>query len=274
MVKEWKSRRKKAAKFISDHISIDIEAGIILGSGLGDLCDDIEDEVVIPFTDIPYFPQSTVKGHSGELVIGKKHGKNLLLMNGRVHFYEGYSMKEIAFPIWVMKEIGIKNLLITNAAGGLNKTFRPGDIMIITDHLNFMGTNPLIGSNDQEIGPRFPAMTEAHPREMIALAEKSAAEINLHVMKGVYVAITGPVYETTAMSKFQRLIGGDAVGMSTVPELIAATHAGMNNLAISCITDIVRDNPGDALTHEEVIAVAKKTRPKFIKFMKQIIKNI
>jgi len=273
-VKSWKAKRKEATDFLLERVSSRLDTAIILGSGLGDLSQEIDKKITISFADIPYFPQSTVKGHSGEIVIGEKYGKNLLLMNGRVHFYEGYSMKEIVFPVRVMKELGIGNLIITNAAGGLNKSFKPGDLMIITDHLNFMGTNPLIGANDEEIGPRFSAMTEAHPQEMIEIAEKSATEVDLHVMKGVYVAITGPVYETTAMSKFQRLIGADAVGMSTVPELIAATHAGMNNLAISCITDIVRDNPGNALTHEEVVAVARKTKPKFIKFMKQIIKNI
>ena len=273
-MKNWKNKRKEAAEFIKKQITINPKLGLILGSGLGEYSEEIEEAVKIPFGKIPHFPTSTVEGHSGELVIGKKYGKNIITMNGRVHFYEGYSMKEIVFPIWVMKELGVEKLIVTNAAGGLNKTLRAGDLMIIRDHLNFMGTNPLIGENDEEIGPRFPAMTDAHPDDLINLAENAADKINVHVMKGVYLAITGPVYETTAMSKFQRLIGADAVGMSTVPELIAATHVGMKNLAISCITDTVKDNPKNSLTHEEVVEVAKKTKPKFKNLMDKIVEMI
>ena len=271
---KWKEKRKEAANFIKNKLSENPRLGIILGSGLGDYSSEIEDSISISYSEIPHFPTSTVEGHSGELVIGKKHGKNVIGMNGRVHFYEGYSMKELAFPIWVMKELGVKKLIITNAAGGLNTTFKPGDLMVINDHLNFMGSNPLIGQNDDELGPRFPAMTDAHPEQLINLANKAAEEINEHIMNGTYLAITGPVYETTAMSKFQRLIGADAVGMSTVPELIAATHAGIENLAISCITDVVKNNPEDSLTHEEVIEVAEKTKPRFIKLMDKIVEKI
>ena len=271
---KWKEKRKEAANFIKNKLSENPRLGIILGSGLGDYSSEIEDSISISYSEIPHFPTSTVEGHSGELVIGKKHGKNVIGMNGRVHFYEGYSMKELAFPIWVMKELGVKKLIITNAAGGLNTTFKPGDLMVINDHLNFMGSNPLIGQNDDELGPRFPAMTDAHPEKLINLANKAAEEINEHIMNGTYLAITGPVYETTAMSKFQRLIGADAVGMSTVPELIAATHAGIENLAISCITDVVKNNPEDSLTHEEVIEVAEKTKPRFIKLMDKIVEKI
>lgn len=271
---EWKDKRKEAAEYISSKYKGRLEIGLILGSGLGDYSQEIENSITIPYEDIPYFPTSTIAGHTGELILGERYGKKVLAMNGRVHFYEGYSMKEIGFPIWVMKELGIDKLIITNAAGGLNTTFRPGDLMIITDHINMMGSNPLIGGNDEELGPRFPAMTEAHPNEYIKLAETAAGEVNIHLMKGVYVAITGPVYETTAMSKFQRLIGADAVGMSTVPELIASTHAGIKNLAISCITDIVKDNSDEALTHEEVIAVAARVKPVFKKLMDNIIRKL
>ena len=271
---EWKEKRIKAANYIKNKISKDIKIGLILGSGLGDYSEELDETTVIPYSEIPHFPTSTVEGHSGELVIGKKYSKNIIVMKGRVHYYEGYSMKEISFPVWVMKELGIEKLIITNAAGGLNKAFQAGDLMIINDHLNFMGTNPLIGQNDDEIGPRFPAMTDAHPQELIDLAKKAADDIDIHVLKGVYLAITGPVYETTAMSKFQRLIGADAVGMSTVPELIASTHAGIKNLAISCITDIVKDNPKESLTHEEVVEVAEKTKPRFIKLMDKILEKL
>ncbi|MGM0602473.1 MAG: purine-nucleoside phosphorylase [Bacillota bacterium] len=266
--------RKKAADYIKKRYSGNARIAIILGSGLGDYSQEINNKEVFKFGDIPYFPTSTVEGHSGELIIGEIAGKEIIAMNGRVHFYEGYSMKEIAFPIWVMKELGIEKLLITNAAGGLNPTFEAGDLMIIKDHINFMGTNPLIGKNDSELGPRFPAMTDAHPQYLIDIAEAAAEKIELRIMKGVYLAITGPVYETTAMSKFQRFIGADAVGMSTVPELIAATHAGIDNLAVSCITDIVKDVPEKSLTHEEVVAVANSIKPVFKKLMNEIIQMI
>ncbi|MFW6381038.1 MAG: purine-nucleoside phosphorylase [Bacillota bacterium] len=268
---KWRDARKEAAAYIKDRIGIEPDTGLILGSGLGDYSQEIEQQTVIPFQEIPHFPTSTIEGHSGELVIGNKHGQKLMAMKGRVHLYEGYSMKEIVFPVWTMAEMGIERLIITNAAGGLNTTFKPGDLMIIEDHLNFMGTNPLIGENDREIGPRFPAMTDAHPQQLIELAETAARKIDLRIMKGTYVAITGPVYETTAMSKFQRLIGADAVGMSTVPELIAATHAGIKNLAISCITDKVKDNPADSLTHEQVVAVAREMKPRFMGLMDKIL---
>lgn len=271
---EWKKKRKEAVNYIQDKCDYRPEIGLILGSGLGDYSRSLKEKVVIPYNEIPNFPCSTIEGHAGELIIGSQYGKPVVVMNGRVHYYEGYSMKEVVFPVWVMKELGINKLIITNAAGGLNPTFRPGDLMIITDHLNFMGSNPLIGENDQQIGPRFPAMTEAHPASYIKLAEEAAHSVGIHIMKGIYLAITGPVYETTAMSKFQRLIGADAVGMSTVPELIAATHAGLDNLAISCITDIVKDNPEEALTHEEVMAVARRVKPVFKKLIDEIIKHL
>ena len=271
---KWREHRKEAAAYINNICQKRPEIGLILGSGLGDFGREIEEAVVIPYQDIPGFPTSTVKGHAGELILGKKQGKSIIVMNGRAHFYEGYSIQEVVFPVWVMKELGIRKLIVTNAAGGLNPTFRPGDLMIITDHLNFIGTNPLIGANDQQIGPRFPAMTDAHPAEYVELAKRAADSIGLHIMKGVYLAISGPVYESTAMSKFQRLIGADAVGMSTVPEIIASTHAGIKNLAISCITDIVKDNPEQSLTHEEVIKVASEVKPRFIKLVNQILKDI
>ncbi|MFO7816024.1 MAG: purine-nucleoside phosphorylase [Halanaerobiales bacterium] len=274
---EFKEMRKKAKEYLVSKIDIEPKIGLILGSGLGDYSQQLENKIKIKFDDIPGMAVSTVEGHAGELVFGKKHGKSIMAMNGRVHFYEGYSMKEIAFPVWVMKELGVKKLIITNAAGGLNTTFKPGDLMILTDHLNFMGSNPLVGQNDKEIGPRFPAMTDAHPEEMIKVAERAAQEAEIHIMKGVYLAISGPVYETYAMSKFQRMIGADAVGMSTVPELIAGTHAGMDNLAISCITDvvnIVKEQEEESLTHEEVMKVAQRVKPKFKNLVNNIIKGL
>ena len=274
MMLEFKEERKNAKKYIENIIDIEPEIGLILGSGLGEYSEQLEDKTVISYDDIPGMPVSTVEGHAGEFVFGKKHGKKVVAMNGRVHYYEGYSMKKIAFPVWVMKELGIEKLIVTNAAGGLNTTFRPGDLMIVTDHLNFMGSNPLIGENDEEIGPRFPAMTDAHPEHMVEIAEEAAEKADLHIMKGIYLAITGPVYETYAMSKFQRLIGADAVGMSTVPELIAGTHAGLENLAISCITDVVKGKDEESLTHEEVMKVAQKVKPKFKELVNEILKSL
>ena len=273
-MKKMSEKREEAFQDIREQSQVEPDIGMILGSGLGDLSQEIENADIIDYDDISHFPTSTVEGHSGELVLGDLAGSKVVAMNGRVHIYEGYSMKEVAFPVWAMYELGIEKLLITNAAGGLNYSFKPGDLMIVTDHLNFMGGNPLIGRNDEEVGPRFPAMTEAHPQDMIDLAREAASEMDLRIMEGVYAAITGPVYETTAMSKFQRAAGADAVGMSTVPELIAGTHAGLDNLAISCITDKVRDNPEDALTHEEVVEVAQKVKPVFIDLMKRIIERL
>lgn len=271
---EYKEKRIKAKKYLQKEADIKPEIGLILGSGLGEYSEQLENKTKIKYSDVPGMPVSTVEGHAGEFVFGEKHGKKVVAMNGRVHYYEGYSMKDLAFPVWVLKELGIEKLIITNAAGGLNPTFRPGDLMILTDHLNFMGSNPLIGQNDKEIGPRFPAMTDAHPEEMINVAEKAAKKASIHIMKGVYLAITGPVYETHAMSQFQRLIGADAVGMSTVPELIAGTHAGLDNLAISCITDVIKGKDEESLTHEEVMEVAKKVKPKFKELVNNIIKSL
>lgn len=268
---EFKEKRKKAVNFIKQKVDIDPEIGLILGSGLGEYSNELENKQIIKYSEVPGMAVTTVEGHAGEFVFGKKFGKNVVAMNGRVHYYEGYSMKEIAFPVWILKELGISKLIITNAAGGLNKTFRPGDLMILTDHLNFMNSNPLIGKNDDEIGPRFPAMTEAHPKDLIEVAEKAAKKADIHIKKGVYLAITGPVYEGYAMSKFQRLIGADAVGMSTVPELIAGTHAGLDNLAISCITDVIKGKDEESLTHEEVMMVAKKAKPKFRRLVNNIL---
>ncbi len=273
-MKNKSKKRTEAAADIREKSNVQPEIGLILGSGLGELSQEIENCDVIPYEEISHFPTSTVEGHSGELILGKLSGKKVVAMNGRVHIYEGYSMKEVAFPVWAMYELGIEKLLVTNAAGGLNYSFQAGDLMIVTDHLNFMGGNPLIGENDKEIGPRFPAMTDAHPEEMIDVAREAAEDMDLRIMEGVYAAITGPVYETTAMSKFQRMVGADAVGMSTVPELIAGTHAGLKNLAISCITDKVKDNPEESLSHEEVVEVANKMKPTFIKLMKKIIRKI
>ncbi len=275
---DWRSRRIEAAEFIRRMIKIDPQVGLILGSGLGDLADEIEHPIVIPYGAIPHFPVSTIAGHAGELVIGELEGKNVIAMKGRFHFYEGYSMQQLAFPVWVMRTLGVSVLVATNAAGGINRSFSPGDLMLIVDHINLMWDNPLIGPNDPELGVRFPSMRTAYPWELVETAQKAAERAGVQVKRGVYVATQGPNYATGAEGELFRLLRADAVGMSTVPEVMAAAHAGMRTLGISCITDASRDpKAGPAvgiLTHEEVVRVANETKPKFIRLMKAILREI
>jgi len=275
---DWRSRRIEAAEFIRSLLKIDLQIGLILGSGLGDLADEIEHPVVIPYGEIPHFPVSTIAGHAGELVVGELEGKNVIAMKGRFHFYEGYSMQQLAFPVWVMRTLGVSVLVATNAAGGINRSFSPGDLMLIVDHINLMWDNPLIGPNDPELGVRFPSMRTAYPWELVETAQKAAERAGVQVKRGVYVATQGPNYATGAEGELFRLLRADAVGMSTVPEVMAAAHAGMRTLGISCITDASRDpKAGPAvgiLTHEEVVRVANETKPKFIRLMKAILREI
>lgn len=238
------------------------EIGIILGSGLGDFADSFE-SIVIPYNDIPNFEKSNVHGHKGQLVFADVNGKKVVMMQGRYHFYEGYSMQTVTFPVKVMKKLGVKTLIVTNAAGAVTEEFTPGDLMFITDHINFMGTNPLIGKNDDTLGTRFPDMSEVYSKELINKAENVAKELNISYQKGVYVATTGPSYETPAEIKMYRLLGGNAVGMSTAPEAIVANYCGLKVLGISCLTNYaagVTDNP---LNHEEVIETANKVKESF-----------
>lgn len=271
----WSVRRKEAAAYIRSRCALQPQIGLILGSGLGSLAAEIQGATVIPYKDIPHFPVSSVAGHAGELVIGELEGKRVVAMNGRSHYYEGYSMQQVVFPVWVMRTLGASTLIATNAAGGINRSFRPGDLMIITDHINLMYNNPLIGPNDDELGVRFPSMGLAYPWELVELAERAAETAGVPVQRGVYIATTGPCYTTPAESQLYRIYRGDAVGMSTVPEIIAATHAGMKTLGISCITDCAKDpkaGPRGILTHEEVLDVANKTRPKFVKLMRAVVR--
>ena len=275
----WKERRKEAAAYIRSKCksAFQPQIGLILGSGLGDLADEIQDKVVIPYHDIPYFPLSTVAGHAGELVIGRLEGKTVIAMKGRFHFYEGYSMQQIAFPVWVMRTLGTEVLIATNAAGGINRSFSPGDLMIIVDHINLLWDNPLIGPNDDELGVRFPSMRLAYTWELVETAQRAAEKAGVSVKRGVYVATQGPNYGTGAEGEFLRLLRADAVGMSTVPEIIAATHAGMRTLGLSCITDASKDPKAGQegiLTHEEVVRVANEAKPRFIRLMKAVISEI
>ncbi|HEU5139574.1 MAG TPA: purine-nucleoside phosphorylase [Bacillales bacterium] len=265
------SKMKEAVQSIEKQVDVKPEVGLILGSGLGDLADEIEGAVKIKYEDIPHFPVSTVAGHAGQLVIGRLNGIPVVAMQGRFHFYEGYSMQEVTFPVRVMHGIGIEKLVVTNACGGINAGFQAGDLMIIEDHLNMTGTNPLIGPNDETSGPRFPDMSRAYNPELIRGTEKIADHLEIDVQKGVYAGISGPSFMTPAELKMLRTLGADAVGMSTVPEVIVANHAGVKVLGISCVTDMAIAEELEPLTHEQVVATADRTKPKFIKLVKEIV---
>ena len=263
-----------AVKAIRTKTSSSPKIGIILGTGLGGLVQEIEKEVVIDYQDIPHFPVSTVESHLGKLIFGTLTGKKVVAMQGRFHFYEGYTMKQITFPVRVMKFLGVETLLISNAAGALNPLFQRGDVMLMVDHINLLGDNPLIGPNDETLGPRFPDMSEAYSRELIALAERAALDLKIKVQKGVYVVMQGPNLETRAEYRFLRTIGADAVGMSTIPEDIVAIHMGMKVFGVSIITDECFPESLKPVTLEEVIAVANRAEPKMTAVMKEVVKRL
>lgn len=268
------SKINEAVQTIKAHMGVEPAVGLILGSGLGDLAEEIEDAVKLKYEDIPHFPVSTVPGHAGQLVIGQLHGRSVVAMQGRFHFYEGYSMQEVTFPVRVMKGLGVETLVVTNACGGMNNHFHPGDLMIIQDHLNMTGANPLIGSNDETLGPRFPDMSRAYDPELIDVVEKSAQHLEISVQKGVYAGISGPSFMTPAELTMLRNLGGDAVGMSTVPEVIVASHTGIRVLGIACVTDMAIGEELEPLSHEQVVAVAGQTKPRFIKLVKETIPGL
>lgn len=249
------------------------EIAIVLGSGLGELADEYCD-YAIPYNEIPDFIKSTVHGHKGRLVFAEIQGKKVLMMQGRNHFYEGHSMQEITYPIKVMKALGIKTLILTNAAGAVNEEYRPADLMLITDHINHMGSNPLIGPNDEKIGERFPDMTEVYKKSLIKIAEKCAKDLNIDIKKGVYWANSGPSYETPAEIKMIRKLGGDAVGMSTVPEAIVGNYCGLNILGISCITNAASSETSGKLSHEEVIEAANSAKIKFKSLILSVLQHL
>ncbi|MBM2845228.1 MAG: purine nucleoside phosphorylase [Bacteroidetes bacterium] len=248
--------------------------GIILGTGLGGLAKEINAEVVVDYGDIPHFPLSTVESHHGKLIFGMLGKQKVVAMQGRFHYYEGYSMQQVTFPVRVMKFLGVQTLLISNAAGGMNPQFSRGSIMIITDHINLLGDNPLIGPNDDTLGPRFPDMSEPYNRELIALAEKIALDQRIRTERGVFVAVPGPNLETRAEYRFLRFIGADAVGMSTVPENIVANHMGMRVLGFSIITDECFPDSLQPANVEEIIAVAARTEPKLTTIMKGVVEHL
>ncbi|WP_078578446.1 purine-nucleoside phosphorylase [Salipaludibacillus agaradhaerens] len=250
------------------------EIGIILGSGLGDLADDIEEAVIIPYEDIPYFSKSDAQGHANQLVIGKLKGKTIVAMKGRYHYYEGYTLDEVTFPIRVMKALGIETLIVTNACGAVNTSFSPGDLMLITDHINLVGVNPLIGKNNEELGPRFPDVSQVYNKELRNMSKEIAKEQGITLREGVYGWWSGPVYETPAEIRMIRTLGGDAIGMSTVPETTVAVHAGLKVLGISCLTNMACGILDQPLSHQEVIEVAGQAKSKFIRFITEVVQKI
>lgn len=279
---------QKTLDFINSKTkSITPEIGIILGSGLGDFVNNFDDTISIPYSEIPGFESSSIQGHAGQLVFVNAKCKmqncrrspfpvphSLVIMQGRFHFYEGHSIEKVVYPVKVMKKLGVKTLIITNAAGAINKTFKPADLMLIEDHINFMGTNPLIGKNNESFGTRFPDMSQVYKKDLIELAQNCAKEIGIDVKKGVYIAASGPSYETPAEVKMFEKFGADAAGMSTVPEAIVANYCGINVLGISCITNYAAGVQATPLSHQEVIETANIAKEKFQSLLLKILEKI
>lgn len=265
---------KQTAEFIKTQVGELPKVAIILGTGLGDLVSHIDVIKEIPYGDIPNFPVSTVEGHSGKLIFGNLGTKYVVAMQGRFHYYEGYDMKQVTFPVRVFKALGVETLFVSNAAGGMNKEFKVGDVMVITDHINLFPENPLRGKNYVELGPRFPAMTEPYSKKMIAMADLIAAKDGIRLMHGVYVGTPGPTFETPAEYEYFRIIGGDAVGMSTVPEVIVAKHQDMEVFGVSVITDLGGKDITDAPSHEEVQKAAVLAQPVMTHIIKEMVAQI
>lgn len=269
---EHNAKLAEARSYLIERVPSLPELGIILGSGLGAFADLVEDKVTISYKDIPHFPISTVEGHAGQLVFGKVEGRTLVVMQGRFHYYEGYTMQEVTFPIRVMQVLGVKGLVVTNAAGGINPEFRPGDLILIKDHLNLMGENPLRGSNLSKLGPRFPDLSEGYNLEWRQKALTIMPDYEIRPQEGVYAAMSGPSYETPAEIRYSRSIGADMVGMSTVPEVIVANHGGMKVLGISCVTNMAAGILPQKLSHAEVMETAERVEKKFVNFVQGLMK--
>ncbi len=271
---ELKAKIRESAASVAQKAGKELSSptiGVILGTGLGDLADEVENRVAIPYKEIPHFPISTAPGHKGNLVLGKLSQHNLVLMQGRFHTYEGYSQREVTFAVRVMKELGVRTLIVTNACGGLNRHFNAGEIMIISDHINLTGDNPLIGPHDEELGPRFPVMFHAYDPDLRALAKEVGLKNQIHLREGVYAGIKGPAFFTPAELRHLMLLGADALGMSTVPEVIAARHAGIRVLGLSTITDMAIPDTGHHADEAEIIKTAAATGKVFKELLKQII---
>jgi purine-nucleoside phosphorylase len=269
-----KEKIVEAKDFIRSKTDFKPQIGIILGTGLGSLAEGIKVEQKIDYQNIPHFPVSTVESHAGRLLFGKISDKRVVAMQGRFHYYEGYTMQQITFPVRVMKELGIKLLIVSNACGGLNPQYKAGDIMVISDHINLLGNNPLIGSNDESLGPRFPDMYNCYDKELIALAEECALRSGIKLQKGVYVAVSGPNLETAAEYRFLRGIGADVVGMSTVPEVIVARHQGTKVLGFSIITDMGLPDALKPTNLEEIIGTANKAEPNLKRIIVKVVEEL
>lgn len=262
---------KESADYVKSRMNQNPTIGIVLGSGLGSLVDIMEDKTVIPYGDIPGFPQSHVAGHAGNLVIGRIGTETIVAMQGRFHYYEGFEMKEVTYPIYMMKLLGIENLIVTNACGGINREFVPGDLMILTDYINMLGKNSLIGENDERFGVRFPDMSEAYSAELIEKAKAAAKKLDIAYQEGVYAIFSGPCYETSAEIRAYAGLGADAIGMSTVPETIAANYLGMKVFGIACITNMATGIAAEKHTHEEVVRIANESSSRLCAWVKQIL---
>lgn len=274
MKKELICRINEAKEYILEKVGFTPKIALILGSGLGDMAEEAEDKAAIDYKDIPNFPVSTVPGHKGRLVFGTIRGKKAAFMQGRFHYYEGYKMEDVVFPIWVFKALGVKKLIVTNAAGGINTSFKPGDLMLIKGHINYTNNNPLIGPNIEEFGPRFPDMSEAYSKELTEVVKASADANGIKLQEGTYIYLTGPSYETPAEIRAFRVLGADAVGMSTVPEVIAANHCGIKVAGISCITNMAAGILDKPLNHQEVMETADRVKENFSKLIKSVVENI
>ncbi len=265
---------EETTAYIKEKIDFEPQVGIVLGTGLGGLTKEIQNIGSLPYKDIPNFPVSTVKGHEGKLIFGKLGGKNVVAMQGRFHYYEGYTMQELTFPIRVMKFLGIKLLILSNAAGGVNADYEIGDLMVIRDHINLMGSNPLIGKNDTGLGPRFPDMSEAYDKRVIREFTKIARQHTIHFQVGVYAAVSGPTFETPAEYKYIRILGADAVGMSTVPEAIVARHMNLPVFAVSVISDLGVEGKIVEISHDDVIDAASLVEPKLTLVLKELLAKL
>lgn len=274
MLEETKQHIRETVAYLNKRMTIHPKVAIVLGSGLGGLTKalDVVDE--IPYGEIPFFPVSTVKGHKGTLFFGRLNNVEVVVLNGRFHYYEGYPMEVVTYPQQVFCSIGVKTIILSNAAGGMNPTFKVGDIMLIRDHINFFGTNPLLGPNDDELGPRFPNMNEVYSKRLIKLAHQKAAANGIHLQEGVYMGVSGPCFETPAEYKAYWILGADAVGMSTVPEAIVAHHRGMEIFALSVITDLGVVGQVAETSHEEVLAAANTAGPKMVKVICEMLPEI
>ncbi|HEY8909768.1 MAG TPA: purine-nucleoside phosphorylase [Desulfosporosinus sp.] len=269
---DYNNKLAEARRYLEVRVSLLPKLGIILGSGLGAFAELVEEKVVIPYKDIPHFPVSTVEGHAGQLVFGKVQGQSVVVMQGRFHYYEGYSMQEVTFPIRVMQVLGVTGLIVTNAAGGINPAFRGGDLVLIKDHLNLMGDNPLRGANLSNLGPRFPDLSEGYNVEWRQKALAMAGEFGIRPQEGIYAAMSGPNYESPAEIRYLRTIGADMVGMSTVPEVIVANHGGMRVLGISCVTNMAAGILPQKLNHAEVMETAERVGKQFVSFVQALVK--